>query len=85
MTADAVVVLGGRPNRVSVGVALVRAGAAPVLLVFNADGSSLDLPGGGEAGEAITIRPDPYSTRGEAAIVASLARERGWSSLVVVT
>lgn len=82
MTADAVVVLGGRPNRVPVGVALVRAGTAPVLLVFNVDGSALDLEG---AGEVITIRPDPYSTRGEAAIVATLARERGWSSLVVVT
>ena len=82
MSADAVVVLGGRPNRVPVGVALVRAGIAPSLLVFNADGSALDVP---EADEVISVRPEPYSTRGEAAVAARLARERDWRSLVVVT
>ena len=82
MTADAVVVLGGRPNRVPVGVALVRAGVAPVLVVFNAGGSALHVP---EADEVIASRPDPYNTRGEAAIAARLARERGWRSLAVVT
>ena len=82
MIADGVVVLGGRPNRVPVGVALVRAGVAPVLVVFNADGSALDAP---DADEVIVIRPDPYNTRGEAAIAARLARERGWRALVVVT
>ena len=82
MTADAVVVLGGRPNRVPVGVALVRAGVAPVLVVFNADGAA---PHSAEAGEVVAIRPDPYTTRGEAAIAAQLARERAWRSLVVVT
>ena len=82
MIADAIVVLGGRPNRVPVGLALVRAGVAPVLLVFNADGSAVDVP---EGDEIVAMRPEPYNTRGEAAIAARLARERGWRSLVVVT
>jgi uncharacterized SAM-binding protein YcdF (DUF218 family) len=60
----------------------VRAGVAPVFVVFNADGSALDVPG---ADEVIAVRPDPYNTRGEAAIAARLARERHWRSLVVVT
>jgi uncharacterized SAM-binding protein YcdF (DUF218 family) len=31
------------------------------------------------------MRPEPYSTRGEARLAARLARARGWDSLVVVT
>jgi len=75
--ADAVVVLGGRPNRLPVGRRLWRDGAGRELLVFNATGV-------GE-GEHIYLRPDPYTTRGEARATARLARERGWRSLVVVT
>ena len=80
MRADAIVVLGGRANRLPVGVALARAGVAPALLVFNSDGSLVEAPC-----EITCVRPDPYSTRGEAATTARLARERGWRSLVVVT
>ena len=77
MTADAVVVLGGRPNRVPVGRRLLEEGVAPELLVFNATGEG--------DGDTIYVRPDPYTTRGEARAVARIGRERGWRSVVVVT
>jgi uncharacterized SAM-binding protein YcdF (DUF218 family) len=48
-----------------------------VLLVFNASGV-------GE-GQHLYVRPDPYTTRGEARAVARLADEHGWRSVVVVT
>jgi uncharacterized SAM-binding protein YcdF (DUF218 family) len=75
--ADAIVVLGGRSNRLPVGLRLHEEGVAPVLLVFNASGS-------GDAGH-LYERPDPYTTRGEARAIARLAAEHGWRSVVVVT
>jgi uncharacterized SAM-binding protein YcdF (DUF218 family) len=75
--ADAIVVLGGRPNRLPVGMELWRDGTAPNLVVFNATGEGDD--------EHLYVRPEPYSTRGEARVAARLAREHGWRSLVVVT
>lgn len=77
MRADAIVVLGGRPNRVPVGRRLLEEGVAPELLVFNATGEG--------DGDTIYVRPDPYTTRGEARAVARIGRERGWRSVVVVT
>lgn len=76
------VVLGGRLDRVPVGVALARAGAAPVFVVFNDSGSFGEAVGGVEV---IALRPDPPTTRGEARMVGALARERGWQSVVVVS
>jgi len=75
--ADAIVVLGGRENRVPVGLRLYEESVAPVLLVFNATGAGDD--------DHIYERPDPYTTRGEARAIARLAREHGWQSVVVVT
>ena len=77
MTADAIVVLGGRANRLPVALRLWRDGVAPTLVVFNATAA-------GE-GEHLYLRPDPYTTRGEARATARLARDRGWRSIVVVT
>ena len=77
MSADAIVVLGGRPNRLPVGLRLLREGEGRVLLVFNATGT-------GDEGH-LYVRPEPYTTRGEARAVARLAREHGWRSIVVVT
>ena len=56
--ADAIVVLGGRPTRLPVGLRLWRAGVAPALVVFNEDGRGDD--------EHLYVRPEPYNTRGEA-------------------
>jgi uncharacterized SAM-binding protein YcdF (DUF218 family) len=89
--ADAAVVLaGGRGPRLSEGLALVREGVAPVLVV--SDGWSPTWP---EANRlcarrqapvpVVCFHPDPYSTRGEAEAFARLAAERGWRSVVVVS
>jgi uncharacterized SAM-binding protein YcdF (DUF218 family) len=75
--ADAIVVLGGRPNRLPLGRRLREAGVAPVLLVFNSSGIGDD--------EHLYVRPEPFTTRGEARVTARLAREHGWRSIVVVT
>ena len=77
MKADAIVVLGGRANRLPVGLRLHEEGVAPVLLVFNSSGAGDD--------EHVYERPDPYTTRGEARAIARLADEHGWRSVVVVT
>ena len=87
--ADAVMVLAGEQRRLPVGLELVERGVAPLLVI--SDG--LDprwtranrLCRYGDPERVVCIRPDPYSTRGEARLAARLARERGWDSLVVVS
>ena len=88
--ADAVIVLSGaRKTRLAKGLELVRAGVAPTLVI--SDGAAPGwkeanrLCAGGTAFRVVCFRPSPYSTHGEAAAVARLARERGWRSLAVVT
>jgi uncharacterized SAM-binding protein YcdF (DUF218 family) len=90
-SADAVVVLAGDESRLPVALRLVRDGAARVLVV------SEDAPGEDEARDALCRqgrlqgvqilcrRASPFSTRGEARLVASLADRRGWDELVLVT
>jgi uncharacterized SAM-binding protein YcdF (DUF218 family) len=89
--ADAVVVLAGGETRLPVGLSLVRKGVAPVLVVSE-DESGEDetritfCKGGKVEGVEIVCRSaQPFSTRGEARLVASMARRRGWDTLVVVT
>ncbi len=82
--ADAVVVLaGGDGERLDRGLDLVREGVAPTLaLSFGPD----DLCGGAEQPFAVVcFRPDPENTRGEAAAIARIAAEHGWTNLVLVT
>jgi uncharacterized SAM-binding protein YcdF (DUF218 family) len=88
--ADAVVVLSGvRKTRLAKGLELVRRGVAPTLVL--SDGRAPGwregnrLCDGGATFRVVCFRPHPYSTHGEAADVARLARARGWRSLVVVT
>jgi uncharacterized SAM-binding protein YcdF (DUF218 family) len=89
--ADAAVVLaGGRGPRLSEGLALVRKGIAPVLVV--SDGWSPTWPEANRlcAGRpapvpVVCFHPDPYSTHGEAEAFARLAAARGWRSVVVVS
>lgn len=87
--ADAVVVLAGEKRRLPVAVELVERGVAPVLVI--SDGldprwtQANRLCRFGGTMKVVCARPDPYSTRGEAQLVARLAREHGWDSLVVVS
>ncbi len=89
--ADALVVLaGGRGPRLARGLALVRRGVAPVLVV--SDGWSPTWPeanrlcAGRPVGvHVVCMHPQPYDTRGEAEAFARLARARGWRSVVVAS
>ena len=87
--ADAVVVLAGASSeRLPVGLALVRDGHAPVLVL-----STTSTPGNQETDalcaaaspKIICFSPEPMTTRGEARAVARLARNHGWDSIIVVT
>ena len=82
--ADAVFVLSGASERLPVGVRLVREGFAPVLVV-----SKSHEPKPYELricrGRALCRAAEPYSTQGEARLIARLARERHWRTVDVVT
>lgn len=86
-TADAVVVLAGSRFRLPVGLELVERGVAPVLVI--SDGLDPRSPLANRLcrnrAQVLCPKPDPYSTRGEARLVARLAAERGWDSIVVVS
>jgi uncharacterized SAM-binding protein YcdF (DUF218 family) len=89
--ADTVVVLAGTHGpRLARGLALVRGGVAPVLVI--SDGWSATWPEAnrlcaGRPGPVpvICLHPSPYSTRGEAEAFTHLASSRGWTSVVVVS
>jgi uncharacterized SAM-binding protein YcdF (DUF218 family) len=88
--ADAVVVLAGSDSRLPVALRLMEQNVAPVLVVSDPEGRHDEArrtlcAGGAEGFELVCELPDPYSTRGEARLIARLAAERGWDSLVVVT
>ena len=89
-TADAVVMFaGGRRERLATSLALVDAGKAAILVIPNGT-----TPGWGRANrlcadpgniEVHCPDPDPDNTRGEARVIALLAEEQGWESLLLVT
>lgn len=89
--ADAVIVLaGGRAARLKEGLALVRGGAAPVLVISDAWSPAWPeanrLCAGRKAPVPILcFHPDPYDTHGEAKGFSSLAKARGWDSVIVVS
>jgi uncharacterized SAM-binding protein YcdF (DUF218 family) len=91
--ADAVVVLSGDRNvRLDPGIALVRRGAAPVLVISGArqdphwlKARRLCRLGRTAAAKVICFEPVPFSTRGEARAIGRLARKHGWNRLVIVT
>lgn len=81
--ADAIVILGGPGDRIGRGWELAHDDVAPVVVTFVGDVrrcAPLDVEP-----EEICLTPEPPTTRGEARMVAELARERGWDHLVVVT
>lgn len=86
-TADVVFVLGGTNMnvRVRTGADLVRQGHAPYLVVSRSDPDHrceefADLAGT----EMECDRPEPFTTQGEARLIARLAREHGWHSIIAV-
>lgn len=89
--ADAIVVLAGNTSRLPTALRLAEDGVAPVLVVSRDDTGKdprrkqlCDKPGK-RSYEVVCRQAVPFSTRGEARLVAGLAQERGWSSLVVVS
>jgi len=86
-TADAIVVLAGSKFRLPVALELLERGVATNLVI--SDGLDPRSPSANrlcrERALVLCPRPDPYSTTGEARLVAKLARERGWDSIVVVS
>jgi uncharacterized SAM-binding protein YcdF (DUF218 family) len=90
--ADAVVVLSGERARLPPALALVRRGVAPVLALSSVQrtpkwrqAKELCAAGRYAGARVVCFLAQPFSTRGEARAVARLARDRGWSSVVVVT
>ena len=80
--ADAIVVLAGDSKRIATGVRLFDDHIAPNLLI--------SLFGGVPKGLCARSRVEcfhahPFSTQGEAETTARLAREHGWTSIVIVS
>jgi uncharacterized SAM-binding protein YcdF (DUF218 family) len=90
--ADVVVVLSGDRKRLTPALALVRRGVAPVLAISTVErtkhwpeGRRLCRLGRVAAVRVLCFEAVPFSTQGEARSIARLARQRGWSSVVLVT
>jgi uncharacterized SAM-binding protein YcdF (DUF218 family) len=90
--ADAVVVLAGSKTRLPAALELVQGGVAPVLVVFedrtgrDPERSRLCREGLDSPDVELVCRlAQPFSTRGEARLVARLAEERGWQTLAIVS
>jgi uncharacterized SAM-binding protein YcdF (DUF218 family) len=84
--ADAVVVLSGsNHDRLPKGLALMRAHVAPLLVVSDGRHTDPALCGRRKPFRVLCIRPDPFSTRGEAEAIARLAAARDWRAVDVVT
>lgn len=93
-SADAVIVLAGGGDRVGTGIELANGGVADELVFTSAwvadQGVWAARPcNSGPAPtpprvRIVCVEPRPATTRGEARLVADLARRRGWRSLVLV-
>ncbi len=88
--SDAVVLfVGGRGERLEAALGLMRDRAAAVLVIpngaLNGWPEANALCSQPQAFEVLCPNPDPDTTIGEAHEIASLASERGWESMVMVT
>lgn len=90
--ADAVLVHAGPEHRFEVGMALVEAGVAPVLVLSDAEmdyergqGFMNAMCGREEPIRVMCRAPEPFSTIGEAQAFGALVEQRGWERVVVVT
>lgn len=87
---DALYVIGPAEGRIGEARRLMATGQASTLIVT----VSVN-PATGEvytkdfcdpaAWEVICVQPEPYTTRGEAGVLAKLTKERGWSRVAVMT
>ncbi|MGI9611751.1 MAG: YdcF family protein [Acidimicrobiales bacterium] len=86
-SADAVVVHAGQRHRLRLARTLMDEGVAPVLVVFDVDPSDglPDICADSRDYQVVCAVPAGDSTIGEASVIASLADERAWSSVVIVT
>jgi len=89
MKADAVFVLSGSKRRLPVGVKLVREGYAPLLVVSRSSPRQPLLERQACAHHVgvrvLCVQANPYSTQGEAELLARLAASHGWHAVDVVT
>ena len=91
VAADAIVVLGGEHDgREAYGISLARQGLATTVVLSDPYGSSDPTMKKACAAstsqfEVLCIPPSPSTTRGEAMFTETLARERGWNHVIVVT
>jgi len=86
--ADAVVVLAGSSTRLPVGVRLVQRGIAPLLVVSrSSDPGPYErrVCSGAVSVHVLCQRAQPYSTQGEARMIARLAKADSWRGVDVVT
>jgi uncharacterized SAM-binding protein YcdF (DUF218 family) len=85
--ADVIFVLSGYGDRIHIAERLVREGRAPVV-VWSTTAERAAAPCLSGLAHEVTvmcIHPEPYSTRGEARAIATLAAEHGWRSMILVT
>lgn len=86
--ADAVVVLAGdHGERLALGLAMIRDGLAPTLVLAGEPDSDRAeaLCRGNVKFEVVCVEPTLDNTRNEARAVGEMATERGWRRVVVVT
>ena len=90
--ASAIVVLSGAKERLPPALDLARRGVAPVLAISSVrrtpnwpQARRLCAAGRYAGARVVCFTASPFSTQGEARVVARLARARGWRSLVLVT
>lgn len=92
--ADAVVVLAGGGDRVTAGVELANGGVADEIVFTSAWVAEMGVWAARPCNSGpvptparvriVCVEPRPATTRGEARLVADLARRRGWRSIVLV-
>lgn len=84
--ADAVVVFVGGGDRLDTAEELVERGAAPAIVIPNGENGEVrsDLCDSDRI-EAYCPDSETIDTKGEAQVIAAVADEQGWSSLIAVT
>jgi uncharacterized SAM-binding protein YcdF (DUF218 family) len=83
---DAIVMMAGPGDRISVALRLARERRAPMLVVSRAQHNyGGPCPAAVPGVKIICFAPDPGNTRGEAEFASRLARRYGWRSVVLVT